>query len=899
MDNGKIDVDGKGYMGAPSGSAVPGSGPGGGDRGVSGAGHGGGGGYGGRGGSSGSGGGTGYGSVATGSAPYGAAATPDYPGSGGGAYPAQSGAGGAGGGLIRIEAIGAVLVDGAMSANGAAGGATYGGGGSGGGIYIECGTFSGGGSLNAIGGSNTNGGGGGGGGGRIAVIYDLTAQSGTNNPTGLFSAARGTATWQNGDIGTLYFADTRFLSTTMRHVGQLLSFTNAWSVSSLLLTNSWLRFPQEGLRLTVTGGVVMVGTSRLDIGGNSYVFGVIPSTYYRYTLFNTNTAAAVFSVGGDVSLAGNCAIYLYAGHTNATTPDYSLLMSVTGDVSIASNAWIYPVSQITNGGASVLRMSNLMVAAGGGFNANGQGYWGRTASGEGFGPGGGGRGISGIWGAGGGGYGGTGGSGASGSNGAPYGLPEAPLQPGSCGGAWSATYLESGIGGGLIRIVATNTVTNNGTLTANCIAGAAYTGGGSGGGIYIQCKSFTGGGSLYANGGGSASSASGGGGGGGRIAVIYDPAAQDTMDNPTGVFSAAGATPSGFGVAGDIGTLYFPDARFLSTNMAHSGQWMAPSFTNWGASSLLLTNNSWLRFPQEGFRLTITGSVMLVGTSRLDIGPSASFIGPRFLLYNTGAVASVFSVGGNVSLATGCVLRLYGAHTNATTPDYGLLMSVTGDVSIASNAYLYSISQITNGGSPLMRVGNLTVDIGGNLSADGFGFTSSRGPGAGGSSGGGGYGGQGGGANGGSAYGNSNAPVEPGSSGGPPGTYAAAGYAGGLIRLQATDTVRINGTVSANPTRSLYYADTPGASGGGIYLTCRAFQGSTNGLLRANGGVGAGTGSCGGGGRIAVWRIYETSSGAVSTSVNSGGGGVGGTNGVAGTVVWGWLPAPGTIFSFK
>jgi hypothetical protein len=51
-----------------------------------------------------------------------------------------------------------------------------------------------------------------------------------------------------------------------------------------------------------------------------------------------------------------------------------------------------------------------------------------------------------------------------------------------------------------------------------------------------------------------------------------------------------------------------------------------------------------------------------------------------------------------------------------------------------------------------------------------------------------------------------------------------------------------------------------GGSGGTIYLTCAAFDGSTNGVLQADGGSGRAnpnftglSGGGGGGGRIAVW----------------------------------------------
>ena len=51
----------------------------------------------------------------------------------------------------------------------------------------------------------------------------------------------------------------------------------------------------------------------------------------------------------------------------------------------------------------------------------------------------------------------------------------------------------------------------------------------------------------------------------------------------------------------------------------------------------------------------------------------------------------------------------------------------------------------------------------------------------------------------------------------------------------------------------------------------------------------------GGGGRIAVWSKYDSSSG-VSASVD---GGAGYETGETGTVVWGQIPIPGSIFLIR
>ena len=191
---GEIDVTGKGY---PSSS-----GPGEGIDSVSGAG---GAGYGGDG-------GDGYYSPDTGGEAYGSITQPDDFGSGGGiqtfySTPLQ---GGAGGGLVRIECLGTLAVDGSVLANGN-NGAIYSteclasGGGSGGSIYISAGTLAGSGLIAAHGGRGGGTGGGGGGGGRIAIYYTTNNYSGDIAAYGGFSGQYHGA--QHGEEGTIYLSD--------------------------------------------------------------------------------------------------------------------------------------------------------------------------------------------------------------------------------------------------------------------------------------------------------------------------------------------------------------------------------------------------------------------------------------------------------------------------------------------------------------------------------------------------------------------------------------------------------------------------------------------------------------------------------------------------------------------
>ena len=914
-----INADTKGYRaGAP---ATVGSGPGAGKNTTSSGATGGG--YGGRGGK-------------VGGMPYGVANAPTDPGSGGGGtyyYAAGSlGQGGAGGGLVRIEAAGTVSVNGLISANGEDGSVTSVGGGSGGGVYIVCRNLSG--DFGAI---TVNGGKGdasfaacgGGAGGRIAVIY-TNAVDQTSLPGLTFAAGYGLggAAPYNGELGTIYFPDMRLLAETMSHTGVwLLPAYATWSPNSLTVSNGCLRFNAEGFRLNVTNDVVISGPSgRLELGGNTST-NLLQWILFPYSEMSNGPA---MNVGGRLVLTNGGSLMVCAARTNGAPASYGALVSVTGDVYIASNCWVTPVSHPTNGGSVFFHMNTLTVAAtpgatNAGFNADGRGYRGGTNLGAAFGPGGG---IFMDNGTPGGGYGGFGGR----CGGKPYGNVAAPIMPGSGGGGTdyspSGNLQErGGAGGGVVWIEAPGGVTLNGLITANGLAGESRRGGGgSGGAVYITCNQLAGQyGVVFANGGLSETDA--GGGGGGRIAVIYTPASQTTIPGIT--FSAmpgrsASASPLN---DGDLGTLYFPDGKFLTETLPHSGQWANPSFTSWAPNSLTVSN-AWIRFPVSGFSLNVSNNVNIFGASaRLDLGGNAvtNVYMLQYAPYSDLSAGPSLTVGGDLTVSNSARLQVFSAPTNAAAPKYGALVRVTGTMLLRSNAWVYPVSNPTNGGSPVFRVGNLTIaDTNCGISADSGGFLGGPlgfggwGTGRGGyvayaGCGGGGYGGRGGGAYlPGITYGSSNAPADPGSGGSGPdwngsGTVALfcvgrGGKGGGLVRIEAPNgMVTLNGTITANGRAGDGSGARGGAggSGGGVYIVCRTFKGSATGQIRATGGNGdsGAAYSCGGGGggRIAIWRVSDLSSGSIATNVNGGVSYVGAiTNGAVGTVVWGLLPAPGT-----
>lgn len=445
----------------------------------------------------------------------GEAAAPMMPGSGG----ANTG-NGHGGGVIRLDATGAVLIDGTLKANGGyANTTTYQGGGAGGSIYITGKTIAGNGTVTAMGGSTTlNGNKGGGGGGRIAVQYDPVVQDGVPLPGLTFSCDGGTgssAGFRKGVSGTLYFTDTRFLTSTIdRLTGWVQSpgFTN-WSIpGDLTIDNVAVRLAHEtdGFALDVGGNLTISGNQgRLELGGDT-------QTLDDYNPYSSGRAPLSLTVGGNLDLENSAVLILYAARTNDPANMFTGSVHVDGDLTIASGAVLYPYSQPLDGGSVDIRARNVTVH--GAINADAGGWRWRYGN-LGFRAGTAVLGGAGYY-RGGGGYGGEGGYVGSSwmyERGLTYGISNAPALPGSGGGGSGA---RGGKGGGLVHLQ-TGTLHLYGEITANGGWGdGTYVGGGSGGGIYLDITTLRGtGASLSARGGSATGTGNKGGGGGGRIAM--------------------------------------------------------------------------------------------------------------------------------------------------------------------------------------------------------------------------------------------------------------------------------------------------------------------------------------------------------------------------------------------
>lgn len=891
LSPGLIDVNQRGWGGQLTGNTTFGCGPGG-ASGLRG-----GGGYGGFGGN--------YNGV--GGKPYGTATAPDLPGSGGSSAAAQDGFGG---GLVRIAADdGAVVLSGTIRANGQNGsGGNIGGSGSGGGIWISCRTLAGTNGVVVANGGTTSGANGCGGGGRIAVAYDTVAQKALPLPDIRFSAAPGYLNSSYpGDLGTLWFPDNTLLTANLRHSGAvLIPAWNEWSVDTLALTNAWVRFPADGMRLNVTNDVIITGTQAgLELGGNYLEW----QTMYRDSLYRVLVLRSMMAngpqlhVGGDLVLTNGGFVNLYAAPTNGVTP-YGALLAVTGEVVVASTSRIYPYCDPTNGAAVKITANKVTVLNGGAIDANNAGFAAGSIGGAiSYGPGGGKS-------RGGGANGGTGGNYAN-TAGRPWGNAAKPLVPGSGGGRLGNAV--AAMGGGVIWLEARDKVTINGTLRAN--VGNSMNGSmgrSAGGSIYIACNTLAAtNGVIQANG---ANGGSGlGSGGGGRIAIAYDTTAQATATPAHLSLSVRGG---GSNYEGGLGTIHLPDTRLLRENLNVSGQ-VGP-FSSWSVDNLLVKNQQ-ARFTGEGFKLTVTNTLTVDSNGSLDLGGGAIFDNGSFWVDKGGQFVdfichststNALYVGGDLILTNSGTLSVFAGPTNATMA-HGSVVEVVGTTHIYSGSWIKPISHPTNGGSPLFRVADLTIAASGGFDANQYGFAGGGGSriagyGYGGGSGtstysgGGGYGGRGGNATyGGAIYGVSNAPAFPGSGGGRgnAATYTATGGSGGgLIRIESSRYITLNGTMRANGRKSGTNNGSAGGAGGGIYLKARKLSGS--GLLRANGGngVSSGSGASGGGGRIAV-ATYSRSGFSGNWQVNAGTDGT--YNGAEGTFMWVDLPPPGSIIILR
>ncbi len=608
---------------------------------------------------------------------------------------------------------------------------------------------------------------------------------------------------------------------------------------------------------------------------------------------------------------------------------------------------------------------NLTVSTGGLINASALGYSGGNA-GDGNCPGtatngsgaGGGktRGDATCAGGGGGGYGGFGGNGSNGANrangGSPYGQLIIPADYGSggAGGGCNNADARGGYGGGAIFLNVSGILNVSGEIVSNgetrptapstvgCFGLGG--GGGSGGSILISANTFSGNGTINANGGKAGDSA--GMGSGGRIAAY----AKTNLFN--GVIESLGGGVSTNAQFGENGTNFTATSLTLtisvrprnanaSANVTLSGRISVPGYDSNLANR---TFNVYIDSIQQ--YLNETSGLLSNSSSAQDTNDTKTdtngdylynFSAPQTLkTYAIKANATLFIVSGQNSfnlevnnpcdqgnVESLCVINTPKSAANGTTLQYlnltiqngGALRNTTPTAFFKINA---SSIIIESGGRIEGNVNitavNLTLLPGGFINASGLGFaggsggngaegSGGNGTGAGGglrnngnsAGGGGGYGNAGGNASAteggsasGSAYGSPTNPMAFGSGGaGGDCSGAGGGAGGGFIFINASNLINLTGNVTANGFDGVSAGCAGygggGGSGGSILIVANALGGNSS--ISASGGSASGSnpGGGGSGGRVAAYYVSKAFTGmAVAFGGNGYQGGGNGTN---------------------
>jgi hypothetical protein len=442
---------------------------------------------------------------------YGAFDNPSEVGSGGAnlaSFPGNSG-----GGLIRLTA-GALILNGGIEANGqssATGGNANYSGGAGGGIYINVGFFSGNGTVHAQGSPCSFYPGGG---GRVALFH----ASGTVDPTKL-SAAGGHLN-RSQPANTSAGAGTVFVKLASSAFGTLIIDNNHGTT----LVSNYQTMPRTpwyfGNRLI---GIDDPTAYQVVLQVRNQVVAVVDATPAVITLKNGSVVDRSRMITSKVvadawSLTNGAAL-----NSPSTTPSAisKLEISVAGTLSIDATSKI----DVTGSGcpkgyqwspSGPTAIGAAAALSGGSYGGYGVNYSATQTTNE------------------------------------VYGSFDNPNEVGSGGAGFTGHPGNSG--GGLVRMTA-GSLTLNGTIEANAQStstggGGTYLGG-SGGGVYINVGSFSGGGTIQAQGSPCITTP----GGGGRIAVFYGSGIID----PTR-FSAAGGhanrnQPTSY-AGGGAGTVY-------------------------------------------------------------------------------------------------------------------------------------------------------------------------------------------------------------------------------------------------------------------------------------------------------------------------------------------------------
>ncbi|MBO7721767.1 MAG: hypothetical protein J6T01_05105 [Kiritimatiellae bacterium] len=524
--------------------------------------------------------------------PYGSLTEPQDLGSGG---TGQSNPTGtdlcSGGGSVRIDATGLVTVNGSISADGAPTSTWQAGAGSGGSVYIGCSAITGSGKVSAsssdlILASGSSSSYSGGSGGRIAVLYDAAAQNACDaGCTVAFRAAGSVAhvgsrgismatsegylndtaprPTNEGDPGTLYFTDNRFLT------------SQAYLDAGWRFAGEWHSAEGTAGKITVPGSVNLSGVLAFTEGRPDVeITGSVTASGGHARATGFILANALFKVRGDLTLRGgmlkqrggeteiggdflmssrppgssiySSQLHVWALATNGAPDDvWGARLHVGGKWTMESNTVGYIHTHATNGSVPYFTAGSFKMEQGAVLDAYDFGYS------PGYGPG---ISKSSAVGASHGGRGGAKTQADFSKYGVPtYGSEQEPVTPGSAGSSKTSNTTP---GPGAIIIHADRNMSFDGMalLQAEGRSNSGWCGVGSGGSVYLKAGRFRSStGRICAKGGRGDKSAGYGPGGGGRVAIWARVFSSTNID-----INVSGGTKSSKNeVAAEPGTIYW------------------------------------------------------------------------------------------------------------------------------------------------------------------------------------------------------------------------------------------------------------------------------------------------------------------------------------------------------
>ncbi len=239
--------------------------------------------------------------------------------------------------------------------------------------------------------------------------------------------------------------------------------------------------------LTATPCVRVTVGGNLSVSGrvNAYA-GAVETNFTKQTWQMWQKGGASFDIAGDMILSGSALVYVWC-HGVSGMP---VVWNVGGDVSIAQNARL----------SGSYYETDLVTYGYGWLAPNGPYYKSGSCGGS---------------------YGGNGGGVGSGNN--TYGLKYAPFFPGMSGSGSTGSSTDLGLGGGAVRIAASGDISLDGRIYVT----GGHRGGmsrraGSGGGVWLTCRTFSAGSSarIHARGGQATQHGDSSAGGGGRVAIM-------------------------------------------------------------------------------------------------------------------------------------------------------------------------------------------------------------------------------------------------------------------------------------------------------------------------------------------------------------------------------------------